>query len=234
VGGWTLLENEERGSEDFDYEYSFFQVYRKRADQHHIDVSKPPKRTKTAALVRSGNFGDALWASSIAAPLKREGYHVTAYVEPFGEAVLKHDPNIDRLMVLDRNVIPVHEWGLFFDHEKKRYTRWINFIQSAEIELLKTPDQASFYWPAELRRALCDHNYVEFMHQVAEVPYKLEQRFFPTNEERRGPARSARRCPAAWWSSRTPAARRRSGGPTRRRSRSCSPSSGSTSWWWAT
>jgi hypothetical protein len=99
--------------------------------------------------------------------------------------VLKHDPNIDRLIVLDRNVIPVHEWGLFFEHEKKRYTRWINFIQSAEIELLKTPDQASFYWPAELRRALCDHNYVEFMHRVAEVPYKLEQRFFPTNEERK-------------------------------------------------
>jgi SAM-dependent methyltransferase len=64
LGGWTLLENEERGSEAFDYEYSFFQVYRKRADQQHIDVSKPPNRTKTVALVRSGNFGDALWASS--------------------------------------------------------------------------------------------------------------------------------------------------------------------------
>jgi ADP-heptose:LPS heptosyltransferase/predicted SAM-dependent methyltransferase len=183
VGGWTLLENEERGSEAFDYEYSFFQVFRKRGDSHQVDASKPAKREKSVAIVRSGNFGDALWASSIAAPLKREGYHVTAYVEPFGEAVIKADPNIDRIIVLDRDAMPVHEWGPYFKHEKARYSRWINFIQTAEVELLKTPDQASFYWPAEIRRALCDHNYVEMMHRVAGVPYQLAQRFFPTAEE---------------------------------------------------
>jgi ADP-heptose:LPS heptosyltransferase/predicted SAM-dependent methyltransferase len=183
MGGWSLLENEERGDETFDYEYSFFQVYRKRADGHHIDVSKPPKRDKTVGLVRSGNFGDALWGGSVAAGLKRQGYHVTMYVEPFGEEVLRHDPNIDKIVVLDRLSIPVGEWVHFFAHEKKRYTRWINLIQTGEVELLKTPDQASFYWPAETRRALCNRNYVEFMHEVAEVPYVLEQRFYPTDSE---------------------------------------------------
>jgi ADP-heptose:LPS heptosyltransferase/predicted SAM-dependent methyltransferase len=184
VGGWTLLENEERGSEAYDYEYSFFQVYKKRADSHQVDVSHRPSRGKTAALVRSGNFGDAIWASSVAASLKRDGYHVTVYVEPHGETVLKHDPNIDELVVLDRHVVPLHEWGLFFDHEKKLYSRWINFIQTAEVELLKTEDQASFYWPAEVRRRQCDQNYVEFMHRVAETQYELAQRFYPTAEER--------------------------------------------------
>lgn len=184
VGGWTLLENEERGSEAFDYEYSFFQVYKKRADQHHIDSVAPVRRDKSVAIVRSGNIGDAIWASSVAAPLKRQGFHVTAYVEPFGEAVLKNDPNIDRLIVLDRNFIPLQEWGLYFEHEKKRYTRWINFIQTAEAELLKVDDQASFYWPAEVRRHICDRNYVEFMHEVAGLPYRLEQRFYPAADER--------------------------------------------------
>lgn len=184
IGGWALLENEERGDETFDYEYSFFQVYRKRADGHHIDVSRPVPREKTAAVVRSGNFGDALWAGSVAAALKREGYHVTAYVEAFGEEVLRHDPNIDRIVVLDRAALPLGEWGKFFAHEKKRYSRWVNLIQTGEVELLKTPDQASFYWPAATRRALCDHNYVEFMHEVAQVPYQLEQRFYPTTVER--------------------------------------------------
>lgn len=184
IGGWALLENEERGDETFDYEYSFFQVYRKRADGHHIDVSKLPRREKTAAIVRSGNFGDALWASSVAAGLKREGYHVTAYVEPAGEEVLRHDPNVDRIIVLDRLAMPLAEWGRYFKHEKPRYTRWVNLIQTGEVELLKTADQASFYWPAELRRRLCDRNYVELMHEVADVPYALEQRFYPTTAER--------------------------------------------------
>jgi ADP-heptose:LPS heptosyltransferase/predicted SAM-dependent methyltransferase len=184
LGGWALLENETRGDETFDYEYSFFQVYRKRADSHQIDVAaQTPKREKTAAVVRSGNFGDALWAGSVCAGLKREGYHVTAYVEAMGEEVLRHDPNIDRIIVLDRHAIPLGEWAKFFKHEKPRYTRWVNLIQTGEVELLKTADQASFYWPAAVRRALCDRNYVELMHDVAGVPYRLEQRFYSTAEE---------------------------------------------------
>ena len=184
LGGWALLENEERGDETFGYEYSFFQVYRKRADQHQIDVTGRPKREKTAAVVRSGNFGDALWASSVCAGLKREGYHVTAYVEALGEEVLRHDPNVDRIVVLDRNAMPLGEWLKFFTHERSRYTRWINLIQTGETEILKTAEQASFHWPAELRRRLCDRNYVELMHDVAEIPYVLAQRFYPTDGER--------------------------------------------------
>lgn len=184
LGGWALLENEERGDDSFDYEYSFFQVYRKRADGHHIDVSAPRARAKTAAVVRSGNFGDALWASSVAAGLKREGYHVTAYVEVMGEEVLRHDPNIDRIVVLERHALPLGEWAKYFEHEKKRYGRWVNLIQTGEVALLKTDSQAEFHWPAAVRRRLCDKNYVELMHEVAQLPYRLEQRFYPTDAER--------------------------------------------------
>lgn len=184
LGGWALLENETRGDETFDYEYSFFQVYRKRADHHQIDVAgQATKPVKTAAVVRSGNFGDALWAGSVCAGLKREGYHVTAYVEPMGEEVLRHDPHVDRIIVLDRHAMPLGEWARYFKHEKPRYTRWINLIQTGEVELLKTPDQASYYWPPELRRTLCDRNYVELMHEVAQVPYQLAQLFYATTAE---------------------------------------------------
>lgn len=186
VGGWALLENEARGDETFDYEYSFFQVYRKRADGHHIDVAgTAPKRDRTAAIVRPGNMGDALWASSIAAGLKREGYHVTVYAEPVGEVVLRHDPNIDRIIVLDRAAVPPGEWGRYFAHEKPRYTRWINLIQTVEMELLKIArDQPHRDWPAAVVREGCNRNYVEFMHQVAGVAYELAQRFYPTDAER--------------------------------------------------
>jgi ADP-heptose:LPS heptosyltransferase len=180
LGGWALHENEERAA---DYEYSFFQVYRKRDDQQHIDLTTGPKPAKTAALVRSGNFGDALWAGSVAKQLKADGYHVTCYVGPLGQAVLDNDPNIDRLIVLDDQALPPTEWGKLFESERKRYDRWINFIHTAEIEILKTADQLSFFWPDELRRKVCDRNYVEFMHQVAGLPYELGVRFFPTDAE---------------------------------------------------
>jgi hypothetical protein len=41
--------------------------------RHHV----PPIEGKTSAIVRTGGYGDALWASSILPALKDEGYHVT-------------------------------------------------------------------------------------------------------------------------------------------------------------
>ncbi len=191
VGGWTLLENEVRGE---DYEYSFFQVYRKhKRPDAQVDETTRPKPAKTAAIVRPGNFGDALWASSIAAGLKRDGYHVTAYVENFGEAVLQHDPNIDRLICVERTCVPEHEFGAFWEAEKSRYDRWINLTQTVEVNLLPVPNQLSYHWPDELRRSTCNRNYVEFMHHAAEVPYELQQRFYPTESERAWAAKERKR-----------------------------------------
>lgn len=191
VGGWTLVENEVRGQ---DYEYSFFQVYRKHKHAgSHIDEAARPRPAKTAAIVRPGNFGDAIWASSIAAGLKEDGYHVTAYVEPFGEAVLRHDPNIDRVICVERAVLPEHLFGQFWEAERPRYDRWVNLTQTVEVNLLPVPNQLSYFWPDEVRREQFNRNYVEVMHRVAQVPYKLRQRFYPTEPERAWAEKQRRR-----------------------------------------
>lgn len=188
AGGWTLLENEVC---DQDYEYSFFQVYRKRGDKVQNEAPRK-KPAKTAAVVRPGNFGDALWASSITRKLKDEGYHVTAYVEPFGEQVLRHEPSIDRIIVVSRDAVPEAEWGAMWEAESKRYDRWINFCQSIETTLLTVPNMLNYYWPDATRRSMCARNYVEFMHEVAAVPYELGQRFVHADSERQW-AREERR-----------------------------------------
>jgi ADP-heptose:LPS heptosyltransferase/predicted SAM-dependent methyltransferase len=180
IGGSTLLVDEVRGEDD---EYSFVQVYRKETGKDFANAVKP-RAPKTAAIVRPGNFGDALWASTVAHALKREGYHVTAYVESGGEEVLRHDPNIDEFLIIDKSVVPTSMYGTMWLAEEKRYDRWINLVESVEVRLLLFPSQVPFGWPAAVRREHCDKNYLEEVHKIAGLPYELQQRFHPTTEER--------------------------------------------------
>lgn len=181
-GGWDLLENEERSA---DYEYSFFQVYRKRVDALHLEPWAKPKPAKTAAIARPGNFGDAIWCTSVAAQLKKQGYHVTAYVEPTGQHVMKDNPDIDRIVGFDRRMF-YHPAAMFefLDAARPLYDKFINFTQSIESTMLFTPDQPAFHWPKDVREKACAKNYVEWMHEVAEVPYVLGQRVVNSNAER--------------------------------------------------
>src|SRR5690606_8246465 len=95
IGHWDLVVNETRADAD---EYSFLQVYRKRGDGLWHERWKDPRPTKTLALVRLGAFGDALWLSSVLPHLKSQGYHITVYTQDAGEIVLRHDPNVDRII----------------------------------------------------------------------------------------------------------------------------------------
>ncbi len=178
--GWDLLENEERSH---DYEYSFFQVYRKRADKSFNVIARDPA-IKHAAVCRPGNFGDSVWATSIAAGLKQQGYHVTAYVEPAGEAMMLHNPNVDDIVVLERQMFwQPGDFLNYLESQRRKFDKFVNFTQTVESTLLFTPDQPPYHWPHAVRKARCAVNYVEAMHQVAEVPYVLKQQVFNTEEE---------------------------------------------------
>jgi predicted SAM-dependent methyltransferase/ADP-heptose:LPS heptosyltransferase len=183
--GLELIENEERNGGD---EYSFLQVYRKTAAPGFRDCTQP-KAAKRAAIVRPGVYGDSLWCSSIARQLKLEGFHVTVYTEPPGEEILRGDPHIDRLVVTDHAVVPVEAYGAYWAALDSTYDRWVNLVEVCEARLLVAPKQLIYGWPKEVRHAQCDHNYLEAMHQVAGVPYELQVRFYPTEEERAWAAR---------------------------------------------
>ena len=95
---WSLVVNEERNQ---GLEYSFLQVWRKEEPgtgwaYPHLAL----KPEKTAAVVRVGGHGDALWASSVVWHLKDQGYHVTVYTAHTGADIIKHDPNIDEIITM--------------------------------------------------------------------------------------------------------------------------------------
>lgn len=185
---WSLLVNEKR---DQGYEYSFLQVWRKEAPgtgQHH--PWREPKPAKTAAIVRLGGNGDALWSASVARHLHAEGHAVTLYAAANGIDVLRHDPHIARFVEIPHNVLDDADLLNYWANEAPKYTKWVNLIGSVEGRLLPHQSQSDFYLPHDVRRALMDVNYLDMAHRYAEIPLPRDieghgQRFYPSAEEAR-------------------------------------------------
>lgn len=186
IGSWDLLRNDERNDEN---EYSFFQVYKKLASgQCHRHTHKKPRPAKTAAIVRYGGWGDALQMSSILPGLKAQGYHVTLYATERAWEVVREDPNIDEVYLQDTDQVPNSHLGTFWENEQKKYDKWINLSESVEATWLSISDKGMWHkWPQSVRQKyLSRTNYVEFQHDVAEVPYtKPLQHFYQSPEEKK-------------------------------------------------
>lgn len=180
VGGWDLLRCEKRNEEQ---EYSIFFVFQKRGDKAQLFSHKKPKAAKRAAVLRYGAFGDAIQASSILPGLKEQGYHVTFYCTPRTEEVLKHDPHIDEFYIQDTDQVPNAALTLFWANEEKKFDKFINLSESVEGTFLALPGRASHKWPLNLRKKHLDVNYMEFVHDLAEVPLPPKPKFYVTPDE---------------------------------------------------
>lgn len=179
-GGWDLVRNEKR---DQDREYSTFQVYRKRADGKQL-IHEPKRAEKTCAVVRYGGLGDMIQMSSILPALKEQGYHITIYTTPSGQAVVKHDPHIDDWYITDPNQVPNHHLSNFWAWEEKKYDKWVNLSESVEGTFLALPGRTSFLWPHEVRHKHLNGNYFEFTHDMAGVPMPPKPMFYATQDEK--------------------------------------------------
>lgn len=182
LGGWELLRNEDRNDGQ---EYSFFQVYKKRSDAKQLYPCNDPKPAKRAAVVRYGAFGDLIQASSVFPGLKEQGFHVTVYTTPRGADVIRHDPHVDALYVQDNDQVENHELGDFWANEAKKYDRWVNLSESVEGTWLTLPDRMADKWPKSVRDKYLNVNYLEFAHDLAQVPLPIRPKFYPTVEERK-------------------------------------------------
>lgn len=184
--GWEQLADEVRCGGN---EYSFLQIYRK-LDSHVTQTYDPPEKPeKTLAVVRLGAHGDALWLSAILPGLKEQGWHVTVYTQEAGEASLRHDPNIDCLMVQQNGLFgddPFLMQIAYWQHEEGKYDKFVNLTGCVERDLLPHPYEFRFHMPFEQRHALMNRNYMEALHEWCGVPFdrkKVRVRFYPTAEE---------------------------------------------------
>lgn len=147
---------------------------------------KQAKPEKTAAVIRYGAFGDVLQTASVLPGLKRQGYHVTFFCTPRGVEAIQHDPHIDAVVVQEEDAVPNQELVNYFAYLEKRFDRVINMCETVEGVALPMSSRAHFHWPHAARHMMCNVNYVEMQHKIAEVPYVLPETFFyATKDEMR-------------------------------------------------
>lgn len=179
---WALLENQERSDGD---EYSFFQVYRKRAQGKGqgalLQETDPAKR---CIVMRYGGFGDVLVAQATFPQLKAQGYHLTVYTGPKGEEVLRHDPHIDRIVSHDITLATQGQMRDLTDYLRTRCAKLVNFSETFENLLLASPRRNNFWWPHQMRHHYMNGNYQEAARLSAGVADVAPQRFYETPAER--------------------------------------------------
>jgi SAM-dependent methyltransferase len=181
--GWDLLRNETRAAE---YEYSFLQVYRKRADLE-INERPPVLPEKNLGIVRTGGYGDALWVSGLLPQLKAEGWHITVYTGEGGEEVLRHDPHIDAFEVQPDGIFDGGPFQIaYWLCVERRHQRFLNCIGAVERNTLPSPQEPDFYLPLAQRQRLHTRNYVQAVAEWVGLPFDSEtvqQKFYPTAAE---------------------------------------------------
>ena len=199
VGYWDLLKNDAPGKSTWCGSeippHSIFQIYQKISSRGWRLSCDLPKPTKTCAVVRYGGAGDMIQTASLLPELKEQGYHITLYTSEGGYEVIKHDPNVDAFVVQGRDQVPNQELGAFFEFLKGKYDKLVQLSESVEGTFLAMPGRTVHAWPHGARHKVTNFNYLEIMHDIAEVPYNPHPRFYPTPEEAKWAKKERNRCP---------------------------------------
>lgn len=159
-------------------------IWLKEAGQLVRQVENP-RPDKTALVIRYGAIGDMMQTASVLPELKRQGYHITLNSHPYGEQLLRHDPHVDSFFVQDPDQVPntgdLLEYWKYLDTQ---FDRVVNLCESVEGTLLLYPGRSNHRWPFEVRKKYCNKNYLEFMAEIAELPFHPEYKFYSTDAER--------------------------------------------------
>lgn len=148
-----------------------------------FERAAPAEGQERVAVLQSGAYGDALFCSSVCHGLKQQGCHVTVYTEGPGEEILRHDPNVDRLVVVDPLEKVLGDIVDWFKREKAGYARAITLDEGVAKNNIGWPSDIRFYWPDEVRRKIFGGNYLERLHDIAGLPHQFAQRFHQSAEE---------------------------------------------------
>lgn len=154
----------------------------------------PKEGEKTVCLIRLGAWGDMVWASAAIRKLKEDGYHVTLNCTDRGYPVLKHDPNIDRFVVLKDGELSYDELQLkFWPALSQAFTKTINLTGSIEGSIALTPNshdpltgENMYEWDHQRRHAHCNVNFMDATLAAAGYPEckgEKGQLFFTAKEE---------------------------------------------------
>lgn len=137
-----------------------------------------------ACVVRYGGIGDVLQAASVLPGLKRQGYKVSFNCERQGHNLLREDPHIDEFIVQERGFIPEAILTKYWDSMSKAFDKYVMLSGSIEGTLLAHPRVPGYFSMTKAERhERMNKNYLEHIHNLADVPHDFAMRFYPSKKE---------------------------------------------------
>lgn len=179
-----LIRNDTHAEEN---EYSFEIILQKKAGKPGMEMALQTTPENSCMIIRYGAFGDAVQVTPIIRRIKEEGFFIVVQTSFRGAQILKHNPHIDRLEVLEEGALQMGELPTFWLKTAQCYKRFINLSGIVEQFLLKIKGQPGYDMPDKLRHMACDINYLEAYNLMAgyenDPAYTLPELYFSPREE---------------------------------------------------
>lgn len=163
-GGWLLKDTYERNEQKLT-------IYKRDPRANKIYGATQSSR-KRACVCRYGAVGDMVMVTPLLARLKAEGYHVTVNTTPYSAPILENNPNVDNIIIQERDGIPNSELGHYWDEWRGDYDKYINLSESLEGSLLRIPTRLNYYLPQSERTVQCGTNYLEHTFRLSGYDYR--------------------------------------------------------------
>ncbi len=151
---------------------------------------------KSVCVVRYGAIGDVIQASTLFPLLQEQGYYVCLNCKERGYFLVRKDPHLDEVFIqADDFVMNTDEHPDLRPYWKKlgaNFDRFIQLSESVEGGLLATQHMQEYNWSRERRHAKFNVNYLERIHDIAELPHRFDARFYPSAAEKQWAAQTRR------------------------------------------
>jgi ADP-heptose:LPS heptosyltransferase len=141
---------------------------------------------KSVCVVRYGGFGDMIQTAGLLPIFKRLGYYVTVNTNEKGYDILREDPHVDEFLVQPKDFVTGPELGGYWWKLHGLFDKFVNLSESVEATLLALEGRIQVQWSKKARHRYMNHNYMELMADIADIPYNGENGvFYATDEEKK-------------------------------------------------
>lgn len=151
--------------------------------------AKRKREQKSVFISRPGAYGDVLITTPVLPMLHKEGYRIVYHTSERGEEVLRNNPYIDKLIVKQKDEIPVEQLEDWINVTAKALgcERIISFTEYIESIISLHPRNSEYVYPKSVRFAKCNKNYYEQTMERAGLQYThddlIPQLFFTQVEK---------------------------------------------------